>query len=173
MVTCPSCSRCEIAHLHPDCVLIRLCIAQADAGIRLACRCRVLQNAGLEQPRQLTGSAAGVVGGNSPVHTIAPRQSAGREAAWRAAEGRQPKPKLSPLDPLPARNRTDGPRAQDYKDANHKPEMAIAITEFEAVCSFVPMSELSEVCGCAPGLMFPEHRRFSAAKRICSPCSHP
>lgn len=29
-----------------------------------------------------------------------------------------------------------------YKDPNHKPEMAIAITPFEALCGFRPISEI-------------------------------
>jgi mannose-6-phosphate isomerase len=29
-----------------------------------------------------------------------------------------------------------------YRDANHKPEMALALTEFEALCSFAPHEEL-------------------------------
>lgn len=32
-----------------------------------------------------------------------------------------------------------------YKDANHKPEMALAITEFEALCGFVSLEELQMV----------------------------
>ena len=28
---------------------------------------------------------------------------------------------------------------QHYKDDNHKPEMALALTPFEALCSFVPL----------------------------------
>lgn len=31
---------------------------------------------------------------------------------------------------------------QHYKDPNHKPEMAIALTEFEAMCGFRPVSEI-------------------------------
>ena len=41
---------------------------------------------------------------------------------------------------------------QDYKDDNHKPEMAVAISDFEALCSFVPMPELTQVsCLDQPG----------------------
>jgi mannose-6-phosphate isomerase len=29
-----------------------------------------------------------------------------------------------------------------YKDANHKPEMAIALTKFEALCGFRPITEI-------------------------------
>lgn len=34
-------------------------------------------------------------------------------------------------------------RPQVYKDSNHKPEMAIALTPFEALCSFRPVSEIA------------------------------
>ena len=30
-----------------------------------------------------------------------------------------------------------------YKDANHKPEMTLAVTEFEALCAFVAPAELA------------------------------
>ena len=33
-------------------------------------------------------------------------------------------------------------RPHIYKDANHKPEMAIALTEFEGLCGFRPLSEI-------------------------------
>ncbi|CAK0769933.1 hypothetical protein CVIRNUC_003717 [Coccomyxa viridis] len=39
-----------------------------------------------------------------------------------------------------------------YKDANHKPEMAIAITDFEALCGFVPHHELTEALKEVPEL---------------------
>ncbi|XP_030523701.1 mannose-6-phosphate isomerase 1 [Rhodamnia argentea] len=32
-----------------------------------------------------------------------------------------------------------------YKDANHKPEMALAITKFEAICGFISTEELKQV----------------------------
>ena len=41
---------------------------------------------------------------------------------------------------------------QDYKDANHKPEMAIAITDFEALCDFVPPEELAAAVSTVPEL---------------------
>lgn len=41
---------------------------------------------------------------------------------------------------------------QDYKDDNHKPEMAIAITDFEALCGFVPTAELQEAVASTPEL---------------------
>ena len=34
---------------------------------------------------------------------------------------------------------------QVYKDDNHKPEMAIAISDFEALCGFITAPELAEV----------------------------
>lgn len=34
-------------------------------------------------------------------------------------------------------------RPNTYKDDNHKPEMAIALTEFEALCGFRPLQEIS------------------------------
>ncbi|CAM8996713.1 unnamed protein product [Rhodiola kirilowii] len=37
-----------------------------------------------------------------------------------------------------------------YKDANHKPEMALAITRFEALCGFVSLQELKEVVAGVP-----------------------
>ena len=39
-----------------------------------------------------------------------------------------------------------------YKDSNHKPEMAIAITDFEALCGFVPHQELTEALKSVPEL---------------------
>ena len=33
---------------------------------------------------------------------------------------------------------------QDYKDDNHKPEMALALEDFEALCGFVSSAELKE-----------------------------
>jgi mannose-6-phosphate isomerase len=33
---------------------------------------------------------------------------------------------------------------QDYKDDNHKPEMALALEDFEALCGFVSGTELKE-----------------------------
>ena len=41
---------------------------------------------------------------------------------------------------------------QVYKDDNHKPEMAIAISDFEALCSFVPHSELVAALHSVPEL---------------------
>jgi mannose-6-phosphate isomerase class I len=33
---------------------------------------------------------------------------------------------------------------QDYKDDNHKPEMALALEDFEALCGFVSSEELKQ-----------------------------
>ena len=41
---------------------------------------------------------------------------------------------------------------QVYKDNNHKPEMALAITDFEALCGFVTIKELSEALHNIPEL---------------------
>ncbi|KAL5726097.1 mannose-6-phosphate isomerase [Ranunculus cassubicifolius] len=37
-----------------------------------------------------------------------------------------------------------------YKDDNHKPEMALALTEFEALCGFVSLQELKDVIRTVP-----------------------
>uniref|UniRef100_A0A7N0SZI6 mannose-6-phosphate isomerase n=1 Tax=Kalanchoe fedtschenkoi TaxID=63787 RepID=A0A7N0SZI6_KALFE len=37
-----------------------------------------------------------------------------------------------------------------YKDANHKPEMALAITDFEALCGFISLEELKDVVSSVP-----------------------
>ena len=42
--------------------------------------------------------------------------------------------------------------AQVYKDANHKPEMAIALTDFEALCGFVEHAELQYALQTVPEL---------------------
>ncbi|CAH1155756.1 unnamed protein product [Phaedon cochleariae] len=39
-----------------------------------------------------------------------------------------------------------------YKDPNHKPELAIALTPFEALCGFRPISEIREFCANIPEL---------------------
>lgn len=36
-------------------------------------------------------------------------------------------------------------KPSSYKDDNHKPEMALALTEFEALCGFVTLEELKEI----------------------------
>ena len=46
----------------------------------------------------------------------------------------------------------DLPKVQVYKDSNHKPEMAIAITDFEALCGFVPHQELKDALQSVPEL---------------------
>ena len=43
-------------------------------------------------------------------------------------------------------------RRQVYKDANHKPEMAIALTDFEALCGFVGHEELVRALDATPEL---------------------
>ena len=44
----------------------------------------------------------------------------------------------------------DNPKA--YKDANHKPEMAIALTPFEAMCGFRPVHEIDHFLTTIPEL---------------------
>lgn len=39
---------------------------------------------------------------------------------------------------------------KNYKDSNHKPEMALALTEFEALCGFVSTQELKDVLQTVP-----------------------
>lgn len=43
---------------------------------------------------------------------------------------------------------------KNYPDDNHKPEMAVAITDFEALCSFRPQSEIEEFWRIFPELGF-------------------
>mmetsp|Transcript_67647 Transcript_67647/g.188764 ORF Transcript_67647/g.188764 Transcript_67647/m.188764 type:complete len:570 (+) Transcript_67647:77-1786(+) len=43
-------------------------------------------------------------------------------------------------------------RPDVYKDANHKPEIAIALTDFEALCGFRPVSELVGLLNAVPEL---------------------
>ncbi|KAF5791405.1 putative mannose-6-phosphate isomerase [Helianthus annuus] len=40
-----------------------------------------------------------------------------------------------------------------YKDANHKPEMVVALTEFEALCGFISFKELEAVLESVPEIM--------------------
>ncbi|KAB5516598.1 hypothetical protein DKX38_027246 [Salix brachista] len=40
-----------------------------------------------------------------------------------------------------------------YKDDNHKPEMALAVTEFEALCSFISLEELKSVLRDVPEIV--------------------
>ncbi|KAI5684290.1 hypothetical protein M9H77_05518 [Catharanthus roseus] len=40
-----------------------------------------------------------------------------------------------------------------YKDANHKPEMALALTEFEALCGFISLEELKDVVHNVPEIV--------------------
>lgn len=41
---------------------------------------------------------------------------------------------------------------QVYKDANHKPEMALALTPFEALCGFVEHGQLTSALESTPEL---------------------
>lgn len=43
-------------------------------------------------------------------------------------------------------------RPDVYKDANHKPEMALALTRFEALCGFLPAAALATFLGTVPEL---------------------
>lgn len=43
---------------------------------------------------------------------------------------------------------------QAYPDPNHKPEMAIAVSQFEALCSFKPQSEVEQAWQALPPLSF-------------------
>jgi mannose-6-phosphate isomerase len=45
------------------------------------------------------------------------------------------------------------PPAQWYKDDNYKPEMALALTEFEALCQFVGQAELAAAVEAVPELL--------------------
>ncbi|KAL3527041.1 hypothetical protein ACH5RR_011697 [Cinchona calisaya] len=44
-------------------------------------------------------------------------------------------------------------RPDVYKDANHKPEMALALTEFEALCGFISLEELKSVTHNVPEIV--------------------
>ncbi|KAF3788831.1 Mannose-6-phosphate isomerase 2 [Nymphaea thermarum] len=44
-------------------------------------------------------------------------------------------------------------RPDMYKDPNHKPEMALALTEFEALCGFIDLEELKGVLGSLPEIV--------------------
>ena len=44
------------------------------------------------------------------------------------------------------------PPSQVYKDGNHKPEMALALTPFEALCGFVHHAELVDALEATPEL---------------------
>lgn len=56
---------------------------------------------------------------------------------------------------------------KNYPDGNHKPEMAIAVTEFEGFCGFRPLEQISEFLRCVPELVTlvseEEARSFIAA----------
>ena len=42
--------------------------------------------------------------------------------------------------------------SQVYKDGNHKPEMALALTDFEALCGFVEAAQLTAALEATPEL---------------------
>lgn len=45
---------------------------------------------------------------------------------------------------------------KNYKDANHKPEMAIALTDFTGLCGFRPLTEIANfVKGRYMHILFP------------------
>ncbi|KAK1280756.1 Mannose-6-phosphate isomerase 2 [Acorus gramineus] len=44
-------------------------------------------------------------------------------------------------------------RPEVYKDSNHKPEMAVAVTEFEALCGFVGVEEIKFVLSNVPEIV--------------------
>ena len=52
---------------------------------------------------------------------------------------------------------------QIYKDSNHKPEMALAITDFEALCGFVSLTELSQALQSVPELLAIVGQQHAAA----------
>ena len=41
-------------------------------------------------------------------------------------------------------------RPDIYKDANHKPEMALALTDFEALCGFLPLPQIATYLSSTP-----------------------
>ena len=43
-------------------------------------------------------------------------------------------------------------RPEVYKDPNHKPEMALAITDFEAMCNFRPAADIADFIDATPGM---------------------
>lgn len=55
---------------------------------------------------------------------------------------------------------------QIYKDNNHKPEMALAITDFEALCGFVNLTELSQALQSVPELLSIVGQQHAAA--VCA-----
>ena len=57
-----------------------------------------------------------------------------------------------------------------YKDANHKPEMALALSEFEALCSFVPHEELVAALRAVPELAACCGEARVAALAAAAPC---
>ncbi|EFN52038.1 hypothetical protein CHLNCDRAFT_139231 [Chlorella variabilis] len=61
-------------------------------------------------------------------------------------------------------------RPEVYKDANHKPEMALALSEFEALCSFVPHEELVAALRAVPELAACCGEARVAALAAAAPC---
>ena len=56
-------------------------------------------------------------------------------------------------------------RPEVYKDPNHKPEMACAVTEFQALCGFRPPLEIAAFLNSVPG-----KRYFGRLISIFYPC---
>ena len=54
-------------------------------------------------------------------------------------------------------------KPQHYKDDNHKPEMTIAVTPFEALCSFQKINSVLENCRACPELVAVVGREAVAA----------
>lgn len=57
-----------------------------------------------------------------------------------------------------------------YKDANHKPEMAIAVTAFEAMCGFRPAEEIAVFLDGVPGTVGPCNTSAGAHAPILQSC---
>lgn len=53
---------------------------------------------------------------------------------------------------LAARWQATSLRAQVYKDSNHKPEMALALSDFTALCGFVEIPQLTAALESTPEL---------------------
>ena len=58
-------------------------------------------------------------------------------------------------------------KPQHYKDDNHKPEMTIAVTPFEALCSFQKINSVLENCRACPELV----RRGLGGKAVAAPAA--
>lgn len=59
-----------------------------------------------------------------------------------------------------------------YKDGNHKPELAVAVTEFEALCGFRPQQEIKSYLKCIPefSMLIQQEKmeKFLEAKGDCT-----